>query len=280
MSDPGPSWFARFGDFELDTRTGEVCRGGRRLGLAGQPIQLLELFLRRPGQMVTLDELRRALWPGDVHVDFEHGLRAVVRRLRAALGDTADEPKWIETIPRKGYRYIGPEPEWTGAPVPRERRRLPYRAAAAVCGVAIVLIGWIAFGTAGTGTRKRVVAVLTLDNLTGDPAHAAFCETLTEEIISRLAQMDPNRLGVIARAESQKFRDVTQLTYALRVDFIVEGGVVRQDGGLRLNARLIRIQDRTQVWASSFDVDASRPAAAAVDVVTTVSTSVQWALTR
>jgi TolB-like protein len=211
-------------------------------------------------------------------VDFEHGLRAVVWRLRTALGDTADEPKWIETVPRKGYRYIGPTPEWVSAPGTTARWRPSYRRSAAILAVAAVAVIGIALGLAGPRSSRAVVAVLSADNLTGEPGLTSLCETMTEELISRLGQVDPGRLGVVARSESRQFRNVTQLTYALRVDFVVEASLVRQAGRLRLNVRLVRIGDRTQVWGSSFDVGTEAPTMASSEVAQSVSESVQEAL--
>jgi DNA-binding winged helix-turn-helix (wHTH) protein/TolB-like protein len=280
MSDPDRSPCVRFGPFELDTRSGELRRGGTKLSLAGQPVRLLEMFLRRPGQVVPIEELHRALWPSDVHVDFEHGLRAAVRRLRAALDDSAEDPAWIETLPRKGYRYVGPAPEWVGADAPptrgrgaRPRRRLLI---AGLAGALVVAATALASQWASAPPRQ-LLAVLPTVNVTGDPAAATLCDVVTEEIVSRLAQADAGRIGVVARAESAKFTDVTALTYALRVDFVVEASLVRESRGLQLNARLIRITDRTQLWAASFDL-VSPDAEAATQVARATASAVQSAL--
>ncbi|HSC28559.1 MAG TPA: winged helix-turn-helix domain-containing protein, partial [Vicinamibacterales bacterium] len=198
MTGAGGPTLVRFGDYEFDVRLREVRRGRQRLSLAGQPVQALGLLLERPGEVVSTDELRRALWPEEVHVDFEHGLHAAVRRLRAALGDTADSPRFIETLPRRGYRYIGPAPEWRHAPAPVQRaaalrggrrtRLLPIAAtvvALLVAGIAGVV--WrVSFESAASPPVRPVIAVLTFSNLAGDPAHSGFCYSLTDGIIHRL----------------------------------------------------------------------------------------------
>jgi DNA-binding winged helix-turn-helix (wHTH) protein len=118
---------ARFGPFELDARTGELRREGRSIGLQDQPLRLLQALLEQPGEIVTRDVLRQRLWPADTFVDFEHGLNAAVKRLRDALGDSADTPVFVETVPRRGYRFIAPVVERRG-----DRRGLWLRAAACV----------------------------------------------------------------------------------------------------------------------------------------------------
>ena len=103
----GPAGRLRFGPFELDPRTGELHGNGAKVILSEQPLRLLLALLDRPGQLITRDELRRRLWPDDTFVDFEHGLNAAVRRVRDALGDSADRPRYVETLPRRGYRFVG-----------------------------------------------------------------------------------------------------------------------------------------------------------------------------
>jgi DNA-binding winged helix-turn-helix (wHTH) protein len=129
---PSPPRPVRFGVFELDLRSGELRKAGARLKLSDQPFQILAALLERPGQLVTRDELRQRLWPADTFVDVEHGLNAAVKRLRETLGDTADAPRFIETVPRRGYRFIAPSRRPESRRTRRARRRsaliLPGRA--------------------------------------------------------------------------------------------------------------------------------------------------------
>src|SRR5439155_22585432 len=171
----------RFGDFEFDPTSGELRRDGLKVRLQEQPFQILTLLLKRPGEVVTREEVRQALWPGDTFVDFDVGLNSAVKRLRDALGDSADSPRFVETLPRRGYRFIaaleappGLPPATLEAPlrtVPPPRSRLRSWGAAAV---AVALVA----GLIVTGTWPRLrgqlasapirsLAVLPFENLTG-----------------------------------------------------------------------------------------------------------------
>ena len=179
----------RFGDYELDGRAGELRKDGATLQLHKQPLQLLLLLLEHPGELVTREELRTALWPDHTFVDFEDSLNHAIKRLRETLGDSAESPRFIETLPRRGYRFIYPmdvgvgraSPRPAQPSVPLRRRWLIALAAAAVAGV----LAWVfAFNVAGLRSRLRAaiasksvgalpriesVAVLPFENLSGDP---------------------------------------------------------------------------------------------------------------
>src|SRR5215471_4669491 len=179
----------RFGDFELDPDVGELRRGDSRVVLPDQPLRILRRLLERPGELVTRDEFRQELWPGDTFVDFEHGLNAAVRRLRAALGDEADLPRFIETVPRRGYRFV--------AAVTRNvERSSGHRLAPRVLGVAALLFIVLAAGLWLVPHRRRTewpspigsIAVLPFKNLTGDSTPEYFVSGLTESISAELAR--------------------------------------------------------------------------------------------
>jgi DNA-binding winged helix-turn-helix (wHTH) protein len=135
---PSPAT-ARFGSFELDARTGELREGGRKLSLPDQPLQVLVALLEHPAELVTRDELRQRLWPADTFVDFEHGVNAAVKRLRDALGDSAEAPRFVETIPRRGYRFIAPVEE-ARPPARRRRARAVAYVLISVLAVAAILL--------------------------------------------------------------------------------------------------------------------------------------------
>jgi Tol biopolymer transport system component/DNA-binding winged helix-turn-helix (wHTH) protein len=175
-----PAPVVRFGPFELDVRAGELRKDGARVNLQGQPIQVLARLLERPGEMVTREELRQALWPGDTFVDFEHGLNAAVKRLRAALGDTADSLQFIETLPRRGYRFVAPVDSAPGAvpeiesPVPSEAASpTPYTRPLVRRTLAAVVLASVLLLALAVGTRDRASggdpAQRTLTRLTFDP---------------------------------------------------------------------------------------------------------------
>ena len=217
----------RFGSFELDERARELRTGTTRIRLQDQPFEILRLLLLRPGEVVTREELRRQLWPDGTYVDFEHSLNAAVKRLRASLGDDADNPRFIETLPRRGYRFVAPASA-ADAPPPAAQPRAP---------------------------RVRL-AVLPFSNL-GDERHEYFGDGLHEELISQLGGLCRGRLGVLARWSSVVFkgtplraRDVGE---ALRADYLLEGSVRHEDDRVRVTARLIETADETQLWAEMYD---------------------------
>lgn len=163
----------RFGPFEVDPQSGELHRLGSKVNLQGQPYQVLALLLERPGEMVTRDELCTRLWPADTFVDFERGLNKAINKLRAALRDNADKPRFIETLPQRGYRFIAPV-ESLPETQPRHTPQIDS------------------------------LAVLSLENLTGDPSQEFFSDGLTEELICALANI--SSLRVISRTSAAAFK--------------------------------------------------------------------------
>jgi len=216
---------ARFGPFVLDLRSGELTGNGTRLHLRDKPFEALALLLEHPGEVVTRDELRERLWPSDVFVDFENNLNAAVNRLREALGDSARAPRYVETLPRRGYRLLVPVTLDSAAEAPQ---------------------------------RPRLV-VLPLDNVGGDDAHDYFAAGLTEELTTQLAAADPARLGVLARTTASRCaatgKAIAAIGHDLDVDYVVEGSVRRSVERVRVSVQLIRARDETHVWARSYDAE-------------------------
>jgi TolB-like protein/DNA-binding winged helix-turn-helix (wHTH) protein/Tfp pilus assembly protein PilF len=278
----------RFGVFQLDLRTRELRKAGARISLPEQPFQVLEALLDRPGDLVTREELRQRLWPGETFVDFEHGLNAAVRRLRDALGDSADTPRFVETLPRRGYRFIAPviapsvadalappnpaiednqgkfpTPEQTRAP-----RRLT-RVWASVLVAAIALVStaalWIYPGLwrlsrHSPPSGRFMLAVLPFENLTGDPDQEYVGDGMTEELIAQLSRMDPSRLGVIARTSAMQFKKTTKradgIASELGVSYLVEGSVRTTGRRIRIAAQLIEARSETHLWGDQYESDA------------------------
>jgi TolB-like protein/tetratricopeptide (TPR) repeat protein len=217
----------RFGSFELDVRLRELRKGETRVRLQEQPFEILRLMLERPGDVVTREQLRQRLWPDGTYVDFEHSLNAAVKRLRAALGDDADNPRFVETLPRRGYRFIAP------LAVSAEPR-VSVEAAA----------------------RPHVrVAVLPFSNLTEDPAQEFFSDGLTEEMISQLGRMCGGRFGVIARWSSMLFKRTSlrarEIAEALQVNYLVEGSVRHEGERVRITTRLVAADTETTIWSDT-----------------------------
>jgi TolB-like protein/tetratricopeptide (TPR) repeat protein len=227
----------RFGRFELDLRGRELRKDGVRIRLQDQPFELLAMLLERPAEVLTRDELRHRLWPDGTFVDFEHGLNAAVKRLRAVLGDNAEHPRFVETLHRRGYRFIGSVERLDG-----DGRH--QREAVSITGPSM------------TATKRRI-AVLPFTSMSDDAAHEYFTEGLREEMITELGRLCAGRLGVIARTSSTliqrtatRIRDIGQ---ALRVDFVVEGNVRRDGDRARITVQLIETHGETQLWADSYE---------------------------
>src|SRR5687768_8546401 len=220
----------KFGSFELDVRLRELRTGSTRVRLQEQPFEILRLMLERAGDVVTREELRQRLWPAGTYVDFEHSLNAAVKRLRAALGDDAENPRFVETLPRRGYRFI--------ATLNRaEAQARPQHAAAAP-------------------PRVRL-AVLPFTNLSDDPSQEYFSDGLTEEMIAQLGSICRGRVGVLARWSSMVFkgtsRRASEIGEALRVDYLVEGSVRREGDRVRITARLVETVGETHLWSEAYE---------------------------
>ena len=267
-----------FKPFELDLTTRELFQNGRRIRLTGHPLDILFLLLEEPGAVVSRDELRKKLWPEDTFVDFEHGLNVSMSRLRKALQDQAEEPRFIETLPRIGYRLIAP----VEAPAPdsSSRREEGPRKAAAV--KELLMRHWISAATAAGaiavvavlfalnagGVRDRMlgravpphiesIAVLPLENLSGDPEQRYFAEGMTEELITDLGRI--SALRVISRTSVMQYegtrKTLPEIARELHVDAIVEGAVQRSGDRVRITAQLIDARADRHLWAASYERD-------------------------
>jgi len=285
---------ARFGSFEMDLRAGELRKHGVRIRLQTQPFQILGMLLERPGDVVTREELRQALWPGDTFVDFDHGLNNAINRLRETLGDSAESPRFLETLPRRGYRFIAavesiapPSPQdskpqvedsSTAPPAPAsdEVAALPVESSkaslraklwiAAGTGAAALLALLVSLNTGGlrqrllgaTDTRRiQSIVVLPLENLSGDPSQEYFADGMTDELITQLAQI--GGLRVISRITAMQYKgtrkSVPEIGRELHVDGIVEGTVFRSGEQVRISAQLVDASTDQPVWAQSYERD-------------------------
>jgi TolB-like protein/DNA-binding winged helix-turn-helix (wHTH) protein/Flp pilus assembly protein TadD len=263
-----------FGAYEFNPFSKELRKEGMRVRLEGQPLAILQILLERPGELVTREELQKKLWPGDTFVDFEHSLNAAVKRLRAALNDSADQPRYIETLARRGYRLVAPvsgfvaEPESekavlvpgksrARAPIGFRRRFLWLVAAAAVCVIGIAVWGWRQWRNRPATpavSAVRSLAVLPLENLSGDPSQEYFADGMTEELIGRLSNI--HGLRVISRTSAMHFKNtqlsVPEIAKTLGVDAIVEGSVIREGSQIRVHAQLIRGATDEHIWAEEY----------------------------
>jgi TolB-like protein/DNA-binding winged helix-turn-helix (wHTH) protein len=267
----------RFGPFELDLNVWQLRKDGIRVKIPLQPLQLLAILLERSGSVVSRQELRQRLWPSDVFVDFDHGLNKNIQKLREALNDSPESPRYIETIPRNGYRFIGAgivqpevldsEPETKAstatAAVPADsttphriwRSRLLW----SLIGCLVVSLGlavwWVQSHARATPIRS--VAVLPLENLSGNPDWQYFADGMTDELIIMLAKN--STLRVVSQTSIMQYkglhRPVRDIAHELGVDGIVEGSVSRSGSKVHMTIQLIHAPSDTDMWAESYDRD-------------------------
>ncbi len=258
----------RFGVFEADPRTGELRKAGRKIAIQEQPFRTLLALLDRPGEVVTREDLRAKVWPADTFVDFDTGLNKAVRKIREALGDSADSPRFIETLPRRGYRFLAPvevigattapappveaPPAEKGAPHRPRRLALPVAAAAVLLAA---LAGWAWWVRSDARPAIRSIAVLPLENLSGDPNQQYFADGMTDELITMLAQI--HSLRVISRTSVMRFRGVRRplpdIARELNVDAVIEGSVLQSGGSVRVTAQLLDARQDRHLWAASYE---------------------------
>jgi TolB-like protein/DNA-binding winged helix-turn-helix (wHTH) protein/Tfp pilus assembly protein PilF len=248
----------RFGPFSLDAESGELRRDGEVVPLAPQPFRLLLALASRPGELVTREELRQQVWGDGTFVDFERGLNFCILQARTALGDDAKQPAYIETLPRRGYRFVAAiHPAIHDlAPVvqPRRFRRMSMFVAAAAL---LVFAAVAALQRAEPlPSTKTMIAVLPFEDLSGG-TDAAFADGMTDELITHLGALQPRQLGVIARTSILTYRGTTRsirdIGQELGVAYVVEGSVRREGDRVRVTAQLIDTRDQTHLWAESFD---------------------------
>jgi len=236
----GSRHLLRFESYELDVRSRELRRGEERVRLQGQPFEILVMMLERPGDVVTRGELAERLWPDGTFVDFEHSLNAAVKRLRAALGDDADRPRFVETLPRRGYRFIA---QFESADEDR------------AC------------------NPRVAVLPFTGDDCEWPPSD--FSEGLTDETILQLGRLEAPRVDVIARSSSLAFRGrgclAREIGATLRADYLLEGSVRRQGHRARIAAWLVETSDETQLWTDVYERSITDALAVQADVAARIA---------
>jgi TolB-like protein/DNA-binding winged helix-turn-helix (wHTH) protein/Flp pilus assembly protein TadD len=262
----------RFGEFELDLSRYELRRAGRVLRLEKIPMDLLILLAESHDRLVTREEIVHRLWGPGVFVDTEQGINTAIRKIRQALRDDPEQPRFVETVVGRGYRFVAPvepEREAPSAPSLEAGPRSPPRARssyawAGALGLAVALAGFLGLRLirrpgpdVSSPVRIQSLAVLPLDNLSGDPAQDAFSDAMTDELITQLAKI--GRLKVIARTSVMPYKGrrvaLKDIVRDLRVDAVVEGSVVRAGGRVRITAQLIRAATEEHLWANDYERD-------------------------
>jgi TolB-like protein/DNA-binding winged helix-turn-helix (wHTH) protein/Tfp pilus assembly protein PilF len=268
-----------FGVFEVDLRERQLTKRGLRIRLQEQPFQVLAMLLERPGEVVTRDELRNRLWPNTI-VEFDHGLNKAISKIREVLGDSVESPRFVETVARRGYRFLAgvavidsPDrqreptpsaPTTANAPVDRTDADAPSKQAlrpyiwSLVFGLALVLTAplfWVLYSKNESFPKIRSLAVLPMENLSGDPSQDYFADGMTDQLIANLGQI--SALRVISRTSVMTYKGVrkplAQIAGELNVDAVVEGSVLRSGDQVRITAQLIQVPADKHIWAQSYE---------------------------
>jgi len=294
-----PFEIAQFGEFEADLRSRELRRNHTSVRLPHQSFEVLAMLLEHPGELVTREDIRKRLWPGDTFVDFDHGLNNAVNRLREALGDSAEAPRFVETLPRRGYRFIAEvrrpnRPDRTLPPTeltfvtPARRRIGRLMLTAALIGFVILSIATVYLaGPRISGNHahaERVkLAVLPFENLSGQSEEDYLSDGLTDELITQLGGLEPAHLGVIARTSAMQYRrsgkGARQVGNELGVDYVLEGTVMREGNLVRVAVKLVQVTDQTLLWTGSYDRNLDHIQALHGEVVRDVARRIQVQLT-
>jgi TolB-like protein/DNA-binding winged helix-turn-helix (wHTH) protein len=252
----------------LDLTSFQLIRAGQPLKLEKTPMELLTLLVRRQGALVTREEIVHAIWGDAIHVDVDAGINTAIRKIRLALGDDAASPHYLETVVGKGYRFVGPImvigdeialPATLAAPVRPGKIRVALLAAGlgAVLLFALFTIRRATRSSSGNGQARLLIAVAPLENLSGDPGQDFFVQGLTEEVVTQLGQLNPERIGVVRYGPTAPVQRIgsTMRDFGQRsgLQYLLEGSVRRQDEQARISIRLVRVADETTVWTESFD---------------------------
>jgi TolB-like protein/DNA-binding winged helix-turn-helix (wHTH) protein len=285
-------------------RSGELRKQGRKVRLEGQPVQILICLLENPGELVTRDELRQRLWPADSRGNFEDGLNTAVKRLRKALNDSAGNPRFIETLPRRGYRFLAPAQAVNAAEEGPNLIEIPPAGLAPGAGnlpgakgvlgspfwkgsawaLLIVLVGVIAWTFRlknGPSPVIRSLAVLPLENLSHDPTQDYFADGMTDELITELGQI--SELRVISRTSVMTYKgankSLPQIAQELNVDAVVEGTVLRSGDQVRITTQLVQAPADKRLWAQSYEGDVHQTLALQRKVARAIAEEIQVELT-
>jgi TolB-like protein/DNA-binding winged helix-turn-helix (wHTH) protein/Flp pilus assembly protein TadD len=290
-----PAQTVRFGLFDLDVRAGELRKRGVKVPLQGLPVQVLTILLENPGHVVTREELRTRLWPADTFVDFDHSLHNAIARLREALGENANSPRFVETLPRRGYRFIGPldSPVVPPSAEPKVERSGQFRRALlpsllVLLAVVAALVGLNVGGVRSKLLGKPVsaahidsIAVLPLKSLSDDREQDYFADGMTEALITDLGKV--SALRVISRTSVMRYKDtkkpLPEIARELQVDALVEGTVARSGDRLRITANLIQASPERHIWAETYERNLSDVIALQNDVARTITQQIQVQLT-
>lgn len=300
----GPE-FVRFGEFELNLSEETLKRSGVLVKLPAQPSKLLTLLARRPGQLVTHQQIQAELWKGETFVDFQQGMHRCIRQIRAALGDDADIPRFIETVPRRGYRFIAgngaaassidatgqgtSEQAALGAPADRSTLRLKpgdHRFRLLALALLLLAVGASVLAVSRfwhpRGTHSiRSLAVLPLENLSGDAGQDYFVDGMTDELTTHLSKI--RSLRVVSRTSADRYKktqkSLGEIARELDVDAIVEGSVTRSGSQVRIRAQLIDVSRDQHLWAETYTADLPELLSVQAEIARSIARQIRVELT-
>jgi DNA-binding winged helix-turn-helix (wHTH) protein/TolB-like protein len=257
----------KFGTFEFDSDSGQLTKNGRVIALEPQPAKALALLLLRPGDIVTRDELKTAVWGSETHVDFERGIAYCISQIRAALGDSAENPRFVQTVPKRGFKFIAPvaspdargdagEPGYDTKPAETFNKWVTIPLVLALLAVAVGL-AVETFRTPPFQDRV-VIAVSLFDNETGAAEYDRPVAGLSDLVVERLTKVDPNRIAVIGNAavlrQPRNIRNLKTVARNVRADYVLLGQLQRGETGLRFITHFIRLRDEAHLKANRLTV--------------------------
>lgn len=264
----------QFGEFEADLRSGELHKNGQRVRLQEQPFQVLAVLLARPGDLVKREELRQQVWPQNTFVEFDHALNTAIKKIRIALEDDAGAPRYVETIPKRGYRFVAEVRKASRSPDPRSdagshavdpaqrHREFPKTRTAVALGL-ILLLSLVVLGFRSrmspreSAGNRIVLAVLPFEDWSEGAKHASLCEGIAQELITQCGGGDSSGLLVVPRAACLRYRhsskSIAEIGRELHADYLLEGNVRGDARHVRVTVELIRASDETRVWGDEFN---------------------------
>ena len=285
------------GLFEIDLVSREIYKGGRKVLIQEQPFRVLAILLERPGEVITREQLQQRLWSEETFVGFDEGLNTAIRKLRVAFGDSAENPRFIETVSRRGYRFIAPV-ETPKAPSPTvsavessttvrpsfRRRWIILMAGAVVLAVGIAVL----FSQIKTRPKpvlgRIMLVVLPLENFTGDANQDYLADGITEEIITQLGSLDPKHLGIIARTSAMRYKhtqkSAAQISREVGANYLLEGSIQHSGDRIRVTAQLIQSSDQSHLWAESYDREFSDILRVESEIAKSVASEIRLTLSQ
>ena len=246
----------RFGAFEFDSASGELLKNGRAVAIEPQPAKALALLLSKPGEIVTREELRDAVWGGDTHVDFERGIAYCVSQVRTALGDSGDNPRFVQTVPRRGFKFIAPvAPVAPLEPAPPAATFNKWVTVPLVFALVLAAVGVVVETLRTPPIQDRVaIAVSVFDNETGEAGYDRPVANLSDAVLERLSKIDPARIDLIANSfvlrQPRNIRNLKAISDAVKADYVLLGQLQQDEEGLRFITHVIRLRDEAHLKAN------------------------------